>query len=333
MTAMNQRDNERFKTAGFSPAYIADDVRTTLAVRAGQATEALTACRSCPRNCSSNRMANETKVCHTGRYARVSAAFAHYGEEACLSGWRGSGTIFFSACNLRCVYCQNWDISQRPGGEEMNAEMLAGKMIELQLQGCHNINLVTPSHVVPQIVEALVIAIERGLTVPVVYNSSAYDSIESLRMLAGLIDVYMPDFKFWSSESAERYSKAKDYPDRAREAIHEMHRQVGDLHFNGNALACHGLLVRHLVLPDLIEESRAIFRFLATQVSTDTYVNIMGQYRPEHHVGTIATTGQRAGSVQYVQLNRRVRPDELASAYQAAQEVGLWRFDRPHSGE
>ncbi len=317
--------------AAFAPAYLDESVRRTLSDRVAAARDELVCCCACPRNCKVNRLANETKVCNTGRYARVSSAFPHFGEEDCLRGWRGSGTIFFSMCNLRCVFCQNWDISQVGGGREVDAGGLADLMLSLQERGCHNVNLVTPEHVVPQIVEAVAIAIDRGLTLPIVYNTSAYDAVSSLKLMDGLVDIYMPDFKFWSKQTAARLVKAKDYPLRAREAIQEMHRQVGDLRFTADGLACRGLLVRHLVMPGLLEESREIFRFLA-RLSRDTFVNIMGQYRPEYEVGTIATSGRNAGSARYVEINRCVCEAELEGAYEAAHAAGLRRFDkrRPH---
>ncbi len=201
-------------------------------------------------------------------------------------------------------------------------------MLALQAGGCHNINFVTPEHVVPQVVEALALAIEQGLRLPIVYNTSAYDALSSLKLMDGLVDIYMPDFKFWSGETAKRLCKAKDYPQRAREAIREMHRQVGDLCFVPEGVACRGVLVRHLVMPGLVEESRQIFRWLAEELSPDTFVNIMAQYRPEHKVGRIATTGPDAGQPKYVEIDRRPTSAELEAAYQAAREAGLWRFDK-----
>ncbi|MBI4559750.1 MAG: radical SAM protein [Candidatus Hydrogenedentes bacterium] len=280
-------------------------------------------CAACPRNCHVNRAANETGVCDTGRYARVSSVFPHFGEEDCLRGWRGSGTIFFSLCNLRCVFCQNWDISRQAAGTEVTGAGIAGLMIELQAMGCHNINFVTPEHVVPQVIEAIVAAIPLGLNLPIVYNTSSYDSLESLRLLDGLIDIYMPDFKFWHSESAKRLSKAKDYPERAREAILEMHRQVGPLTFTPDGLAGRGVLLRHLVMPGQLDESAAIFKWLADEVSPDTYVNVMGQYRPEYQVDKADSEGRK----KYADINRRPRRDELAGAIEAAHSAGLWRLD------
>ncbi|MBW3600977.1 MAG: radical SAM protein [Planctomycetes bacterium] len=268
-------------------------------------------------------MAGETKICHTGRYARVASAFPHFGEEDCLRGWNGSGTIFFSLCNLRCVFCQNWDISQKSAGGECRPEEIADRMLRLQEQGCHNINFVTPEHVAPQVIEAIAAAIPRGLRVPIVYNTSGYDSLASLRLLDGLVDIYMPDFKFWRRETAKRLAKAPDYPERTREAIQEMHRQVGPLKFGPDGLARRGVLVRHLVMPDQLEEAEAIFHWLAEEISPDTYVNIMGQYRPEYEVGQVA----RNGTPKYDEIGRRPGGDELAHAFAVARRAGLWRFD------
>jgi putative pyruvate formate lyase activating enzyme len=281
-------------------------------------------CSACPRNCHVNRLANQTKVCHTGRYARVASAFPHFGEEDCLRGWNGSGTIFFSLCNLRCVFCQNWDISQQSVGSEYPPERIAELMLGLQSHGCHNINFVTPEHVVPQIIEAIAQAIRRGLHLPIVYNTSAYDALASLELLDGIVDIYMPDFKFWEPQTAKRLAKAKDYPERAREAILEMHRQVGPLKFGPDGLARRGVLVRHLVMPGQLTESKAIFAWLADEVSADTYVNIMGQYRPDYEVGQLA----RDGSPKYADINRRPTPEEVEQAYEAACRAGLWRFDQ-----
>ena len=325
---MTEDPRDRFEVPFPTPAYLDKEVRRSMKDRVAVALEELKCCRACPRNCRVNRLAGEVKVCRTGRRARVSSAFPHLGEEAGLRGSRGSGTIFFSMCNLRCVFCQNWDISQQPSGREMDAGELADAMLALQAGGCHNINLVTPEHVVPQVVEALVLAIEQGLRLPIVYNTSAYDALSSLKLMDGLVDIYMPDFKFWSPATAKRLCQAKDYPQRAREAIREMHRQVGDLCFVPEGVACRGVLVRHLVMPGLVEESRQIFRWLAEEVSPDTFVNIMAQYRPHHKVGRIAAAGPDAGQPKYVEINRRPTPVELEAAYQAAREAGLWRFDK-----
>jgi putative pyruvate formate lyase activating enzyme len=309
--------SDRFIVNGFEPSYLrlsADE----LAARADAARRELEDCRACPRNCGVDRMAGETKTCHTGRHAIVSSAFPHFGEEDCLRGWNGSGTIFFSWCNLRCVFCQNWDISQQRSGREMTASEIAGLMLALQERGCHNINFVTPEHVAPQVVEAIVEAVPRGLRLPIVYNTSAYDSLRSLSLLDGLVDIYMPDFKFWTEETSLRLAAAKDYPDRARAAIAEMHRQVGPLALDPFGIAKRGVLVRHLVMPGLVEESRAIFRWLATELSPDTFVNIMGQYHPAYRV---------PDREKLADVNRCPRSSEMSEARQAARDAGLRRFD------
>ncbi len=307
-----------FTRDDFEPTYLATWRSGALDARLAAARSELQRCRVCPRNCEVDRLADEEGLCHTGRYARVAAAFPHFGEEDCLRGRRGSGTIFFAYCNLRCVFCQNWDISQAPAGREHDAAAIADLMLTLQARGCHNINFVTPEHVAPQVVEAIAVAVPRGLRVPIVYNTSAYDSMASLQLMDGLVDIYMPDFKFWSSQTARRLARAKDYPEVARRAIAEMHRQVGDLHFGGDGLARRGLLVRHLVMPGQLDEAEAIFRWLVGEISADTYVNIMAQYRPEHRV---------AGNERYADIDRRPERREVAAAFAAARRAGLWRFD------
>jgi putative pyruvate formate lyase activating enzyme len=319
----------RFLLEPFVPAYLELHRSGELAERVAAGLHELEDCCACPRNCHVNRMANETRVCHTGRHARVASAFPHFGEEDCLRGWNGSGTIFFSLCNLRCVFCQNWDISQKSVGAESPPEQIAELMLALQDRGCHNINFVTPEHVVPQVIEAIAAAIPRGLRLPIVYNTSAYDSVASLKLLDGIVDIYMPDFKFWERETARRLAKAKDYPDRAREAILEMHRQVGVLRFGPDGLARRGVLVRHLVMPGQSDEAEAIFRWLSEAVSPDTYVNIMGQYRPEYEVGQIARNGL---AVQYLEVNRRPELKEMTRAIESARKAGLWRLDQRRAG-
>lgn len=307
----------------FEPSYVALSQAGTLGARVRMALEELKDCRACPRDCHIDRTVGETGVCRTGRHARVASASPHLGEEDCLRGRNGSGTIFFARCNLQCVFCQNWDISQRTVGKECTARQIAEVMIDLQRRGCHNINFVTPEHVVPQVVEAVGEAVPRGLTIPIVYNTSAYDSLDSLRLLDGVVDVYMPDFKFWKNDSARRYLKAKDYPDRAREAILEMQRQVGPLHTSPDGVAQRGLLVRHMVMPGFVDESKAIFEWIASEVSKDTFVNIMSQYRPEYQVGQ--RTGDAGG--KYAEINRRPTVEEMSEARHAARSAGLWRFD------
>lgn len=286
-----------------------------LRARARRALAELESCEVCPRNCRIDRLQDETRVCHTGRYARVSTWFAHHGEEDCLRGSRGSGTIFFSFCNLRCVFCQNHDTSQAGQGRELGPEELAAAMLDLAAQGCHNINFVTPEHVVPQILEALPLAIERGLELPLVYNTSAYDSLASLAHLDGIVDIYMPDLKLLGGESARRYLKAKDYPEVARRALVEMQRQVGPLQLDGAGLARRGVLVRHLVMPGLLEESNEVFRFLFEALGPDTYVNVMGQYRPEYRAG------------EYPEIARRPTAAEMQEARRLFYAAGLTRLD------
>jgi putative pyruvate formate lyase activating enzyme len=298
------------------PAYLGlglEEIRR----RGARAVASLARCEVCPRNCRVDRLANMARVCSTGRYARVSTWFPHFGEEDCLRGTRGSGTIFFSFCNLKCVFCQNHDTSQAGHGEEVTPEALAKIMLELQNQMCcHNINFVTPEHVVPQILEALPIAIEAGLRLPIVYNTSSYDSMESLELMDGIVDIYMPDFKVWTKESAIRYLKAKDYRDVACRIVKEMHRQVGALELGSDGLARRGVLVRHLVMPGLLEETGEIFRFLSQEVSPDTYVNVMGQYRPEYK------------AQKYSEINRKPSFEEMQRARELFFESGLQRIDQ-----
>lgn len=311
-----------FLLRNFEPAYLQVWRRGELGERVGLALRELEDCCACPRDCHVNRLKDEKRICNTGRHAVVSSAFPHFGEEDCLRGWNGSGTIFFGLCNLRCVFCQNWDISQQHSGRECNANEIAALMLSLQRRGCHNINFVTPEHVAPQVIEAVAAAVPMGLRLPIVYNTSAYDSLASLRLLDGLVDIYMPDFKFWRRESARQYAKAKDYPERAREAIREMHRQVGDLKFGTDGLAKRGLLVRHLVMPGQTGEAAAIFAWLAEELSPRTYVNIMGQYRPEYQVGSAGSKNQ------YAVINRRPKEEELRAAREAAFKAGLTRLDQ-----
>jgi putative pyruvate formate lyase activating enzyme len=302
----------------FEPAYLALHRSGELARRIQEGLAALENCTICPRLCKVNRVEGFTGVCKTARYAVVSSAFPHMGEENPLRGYRGSGTIFFSQCNLRCVFCQNFDISQETSGREVTPEQLAGMMLSLQGAGCHNINFVTPDHVVVQILEALPIAIEGGLRLPLVYNTSGYTSLQMLRWLDGVIDIYMPDYKFDDPRTARRYTKAMDYPATVKVALLEMQRQVGVLKMDERGIAKRGLLLRHLVMPDDTAGTEAAMKFIAEKVSPDTYVNIMGQYRPEGKVS----------AEKFTELNRRVRGEEMVQAYQAAEAAGLWRFDK-----
>jgi putative pyruvate formate lyase activating enzyme len=304
------------------PAYLALWQTGELERRAERALAGLAVCKVCPRDCDVDRTRDEIGLCNVGRYARVSTCFPHFGEEDCLRGWNGSGTIFFSFCNLRCQFCQNWETSQEGEGELAGPEELAAMMLELQARGCHNINFVTPEHVVPQLLEALPRAIAGGLRLPLVYNTSAYDSLESLALLDGVIDIYMPDFKYWSPRSSAKILKAKDYPEVARAAIREMHRQVGDLICDGDGLARRGLLVRHLVMPEAEAETAEIMRWLQ-ELSPATYVNVMDQYRPE---GAVLRDPER-----FPQLARPSTAREHRRALELANEAGL-RIDerRPH---
>src|SRR5574337_180662 len=320
MVAMKLQGNiaETFRAAEpFEPAYLKSFESGELQRKVEAAVASLQKCRVCPWNCEIDRLADQKKVCRTGRYAMVGSYFPHHGEESCLWGWSGSGAIFFAWCNLRCVFCQNFDLSQQGVGREVRPDELARMMRTLQAKGCHNINLVTREHVVPQIIEALPMAIRGGLRLPIVYNTSAYDSLESLRQMDGIVDIYMPDFKFWDPEMAKRYVKAKDYPEAAKAAIKEMHRQVGPLRFDRHGLAKRGVLVRHLIMPGGIAGTREIMRFLATELSPDTYVNIMAQYRPAGKVN----------AESYPEINRMITPREYDEATRIAYEQGLRRFD------
>jgi putative pyruvate formate lyase activating enzyme len=305
----------------FVPAYIRtyETDKHILEEKVEQALQVLQKCEVCPRNCHINRLENKTAVCRTGRHAYVASAFPHFGEEDCLRGWCGSGTIFFSFCNLKCVFCQNFDISWEGNGMILIPSELAKVMISLQEEGCHNINFVTPEHVVPQIMEAIPLAIEMGLRLPIVYNTSAYDSSHSLEIMDGIVDIYMPDFKFWDRKLSFFYMAAEDYPDVACAAIKEMHRQVGPLAFDENSLALRGVLVRHLVMPNRVAGTREICRFLVTQISRDTYINIMDQYRPEGRVLKIPE--------KYEGINRPTARAEYEEGLKIACEEGLYRFD------
>jgi putative pyruvate formate lyase activating enzyme len=265
------------------PSYLALLDSGELDGRAALASERLAHCDLCPRECEVDRRAGKLGVCRTGERARVSSYGQHHGEEGPLRGWLGSGTIFFTRCNLRCQYCQNHEITQTDAGEEVSPEGLAKIMLELQKLGCHNINLVSPSHVIPQILAAVRIAARAGLRIPLVYNTGGYDSVQSLKLLEGIIDIYMPDMKYASAQIGLRYSKARDYPSVNRAAVREMHRQVGDLQINSRGLAERGLLVRHLILPNNLAGTAEIVRFLAQEISRDTYLNLMKQYHPAYN--------------------------------------------------
>jgi len=298
------------------PAYLELLASGELEKRVIVAKSHLSACDVCPAACGVDRTAGALGVCKTGEFAQVSSYFAHHGEERPISGRRGSGTIFFTRCNLRCVYCQNANISQLTFGEEVTAEDLAGIMLSLQKRGCHNVNLVSPSHVVPQIIEAVYVAARKGLILPLVYNTGGFDSLEMLALLDRVVDIYMPDMKYGDEEIARKYSLVKNYPQINQAAVLEMHRQVGDLKLDDTGIAYRGLLIRHLVLPDDLSRSESIFRFLAEKVSENTYVNIMAQYHPAFHAW------------DYPKLNRRITPGEYSRVRQVAQQCKLNRIDK-----
>jgi len=263
----------------FLPRYIETLEQGKFAEKLHRARQLLANCQVCPQNCRVNRLTGELGECRTGSRPIISSFFPHFGEEAPLVGTRGSGTIFMAGCNLKCLFCQNYEISHLVEGYEVSVQRFGEMMLELQVMGCHNINVVTPSHVVPQVIEAIQFAAERGLRIPLIYNSSGYDSMTSLKLLDGIVDIYMPDFKFFDDEVAQKYTAVKNYAKVAKKAIKEMHRQVGDLIIQ-NGVAVRGLLVRHLVMPGQIDQSRNIFNFIARNISKNTYINVMAQYRP-----------------------------------------------------
>lgn len=281
--------------------------------RVEKAISFLNPCRVCPRKCGVNRLKNEREFCRLDRKAKVSSFHPHFGEERCLVGTHGSGTIFFTSCNLACVFCQNYDISQLDYGEEVSDEELAQMMISLQKIGCHNINLVTPTSQVLQILEGLEIAIKKGLKIPLVYNSNGYDSVETLKILDGIIDIYMPDAKYSDDEIAIEYSAAPNYFEIMKKALTEMHQQVGDLVIE-KGVAKKGLLVRHLVLPNKLAGTEKIMKFLAEEVSRDTFINIMDQYRPCFK------------AFQYPELSRGITHKEYEEAIDLAKKYGFHRF-------
>ncbi len=302
--------------SAFTPAYLKLPPGE-LSRRAAIALEKLADCALCPRNCRINRLENQQAVCKTGRYAVVSSYAPHHGEEDCLRGTRGSGTIFFAHCSLRCVFCQNFEISWLGQGAAVTADELAAMMLQLQHCGCHNINLVTPEHVVPQALEALVIAAGSGLRLPLVYNSSGYDALESLALLDGVVDIYMPDFKMWDPEAARRYLKAPDYPEVARQALKEMRRQVGPLRMDDHGVAQRGLLLRHLVMPGGAAGTPDVMQWVAAELAPDTYVNIMPQYYP----------AGRVSSKEYTEIGRAISAGEFRLALRQARDAGLQRLD------
>lgn len=302
----------------FEPAYLALWRSGELARRAEQAQDLLHCCVCCGWRCRVDRggLKDKQGVCRTGMLARVSSYGPHHGEESPLSGWRGSGAIFFADCNLCCQFCQNYDISQANPGPEMDAEALAECMLALQAAGCHNINFVSPTHVGPQILAALLVAVERGLRLPLVWNSGGYDSLALLALLDGIVDIYLPDMKYANARIAQQYSKAPSYPAVNQAAVRAMHAQVGDLQIGPDGLAQRGLLVRHLVLPHNLAGSGEVMRFLAQEISPRTYVNIMAQYRPLYR------------AAQYPKLNRRITAQEYRQALDCALEAGLTQLEQ-----
>lgn len=280
-----------------------------------QAFHILKKCTLCPRNCHIDRTSGKKGACKVLDKPYVSSWGPHFGEELPLVGKHGSGTIFFGFCNLACVYCQNWTISHLGEGDEISYEKLAAIMISLQNSGCHNINLVTPTHQVPQIIKSIYIARTQGLKLPIVYNSGGYEAIETLRILDGIIDIYMPDFKYADKTLAEKYSKIQNYPYVVMQALKEMHRQVGDLIINEQGIALRGLLVRHLVLPNNIAGTEEVVKFIAEEISKNTYINIMDQYRPCWQVD------------EYPEINRRITKKEFEDAINIALKYGLTRID------
>jgi putative pyruvate formate lyase activating enzyme len=305
------------QSSQFEPAYIKTFKKGLLQEKIKAGYKLLGSCSLCPRKCGVDRLSGETGICKTAKHALVSSYNPHFGEEKPLVGTAGSGTIFFTHCNLMCLFCQNFDISHEGHGQKITAAELAAVMLALQQHGCHNINFVTPSHVVPQILSALEIAIQQGLSVPLVYNSGGYDLPATLKLLDGVFDIYMPDFKFWDPQIAESACQAKDYPEIARNALREMHRQVGELTVDKDGIAQKGLLIRHLVLPGGQAGTREIMRFIAQEISTHSYVNLMSQYRP----------CGRASEVKG--LNASLSPADFQTALQEAKAEGITRLDQP----
>ena len=295
------------------PGYVALHASGELAERARHLRAMLADCTLCPRCCHANRLAGEIGKCRTAGEALVSSIGPHYGEEPELVGFGGSGTIFFTNCNLWCLFCQNYEISHLRRGQPISTDALAKHMLQLQSRGCSNINLVTPTHVVPQIIAALDLAAEGGLDIPLVYNCGGYESVDTLRWLVGIVDIYMPDIKYSSDAHARRYSGVKDYWQKVRPAVKEMYRQVGDLRVNRYGIAEQGLLVRHLVLPNDLAGSEQVLRFIAEEISTESYVNVMNQYRPAFKAHRLP------------ELGRRVLPEEYRSVIRKARELGLHR--------
>jgi len=296
-------------------AYMALYHSGELAERVEAARALLRKCSVCPHCCSVNRLTGEIGKCNTAVLASISSYGSHFGEELPLVGQNGSGALFFANCNLSCVFCQNYDISQLGSGTKITCKELATIMLRLQTNGCHNINLVSPTHVMPQILEALYIAIGMGLNLPLVYNSGGYDSLDTLKLLAGIIDIYMPDMKYSDDKIAKELSGAENYSEVNRTAVKEMHRQVGDLQMDGNGIATRGLLIRHLVLPHELAGTKRTVSFISKEISKNSYINIMAQYRPCYKAS------------QMPQLSRVLLEQELGDALKLALRAGLNRLD------
>jgi putative pyruvate formate lyase activating enzyme len=300
----------------FEPAYLKLEREGKLQEREKELWDIYQECRVCPRECEVNRLAGENEVCKADDKLKVHSAGPHFGEERPLVGRYGSGTIFFSHCSLRCCFCQNWEIAHRGDGGNISHSTLAKAMLSLQKRGCHNINLVTPSHMVPHIVRALRIAVSKGLRLPLVYNTGGYDKLETIKQLDGIVDIYMPDFKFQDGQLTHKYcSEASDYPEVAAAAIKEMHRQVGVLQKDERGIAMRGMIVRHLVMPHNLAGTDRFLRFVAEELSPDTYVNVMDQYRPCHQAS------------DYPELDRPLSRKEWRQAVTWAKNSNLTNLD------
>ncbi|KAK3503039.1 hypothetical protein B0T13DRAFT_462478 [Neurospora crassa] len=346
-------NNLQKRSLHLAPPFLLDDYtprylqlsEVDAAKKRSQAYAHLAKCNLCPRKCGVNRF-EKTGWCLIGEKAKVNVIAPHFGEEPCIQGHHGSGSVFFSMCNLRCVFCQNHDISHQRNGMDLTPEELGDWYMKLQEVGnVHNINLITPEHVVPQVALSILHARSQGLRIPIIYNTSSYDSLESIALLDGLVDIYLPDFKVWEPSTSKRLLKADDYAATARESIKAMHAQVGDLCFTGDGIAKSGVLVRHLVMPGLEEEGAKIMKWLAEEVSRDVFVNIMEQYRPSAHVGKVqnrrkthggeeGAEGDKKEERRYAEINRAVKGEEVESVRKAAERAGLWRFCDPprHDG-
>ena len=297
----------------FVPAYISLFEQGELQKRVKLLNEFLKECRLCPRECRVNRLSGEVGYCKAPSELMISSAFPHFGEEPPLVGHHGSGTIFLTHCNLRCIFCQNCDISHQGRGEQVTPREAARAMMRLQEMGCHNINFVTPTHYAPQIIASLTEAIEMGLQLPIVYNCSGYESMEVVKLLDGIVDIYMPDAKYMDERYALKYSNAPDYPEILKKVLKEMHRQVGDLSMNSAGIADRGLLIRHLVMPGGVASSEAVLKFIAEEISVHSYVNIMAQYRPEFQ------------AFDHPDISRRITHKEYMETIQLARGFGLNR--------